>query len=352
MNSIARLYYTASSYINSLYQYILFQITGKTQLHRLCARAHPSNDDRLLVQVHYIIVHTKRYASVYMQLQSYVDDLPANPSTVHSNDKTVQLIDDTVRQLCTIDCISNKSDSSAASTLRYCIRNIVLLYQLQYNTVPQLASISYDSSNQHHEKQLYNIYNRLTQQHITDAIRYSDVWSHIGFQGTNPATGMCLYNLTTYNRNVVLYHLISSSYNVLTDFRSTGLYGLYQLHEYCTHCTESQSICHQFIQAGHMYYFSFAITGINITGDIMWLLQHNYLNQLLFRYGINLITLNILYACMYSQFNQLWIESKPSNVMEFGSIHQRFIEELKLKLLNNTYSLDPHIVELYTNNVK
>lgn len=302
---------------------LLYQLTGKTHLHRILDNGRLTQPDRTYA-VYNWLRHTHQCKQTYQKLVdcASVVDLSASPTV---NTKIDDAIDACVSAVCHSKLISKHRHAATVNTLRACISAILDLMHLQYGIVPHLSGTPYDSSNALHERQVANIYHLLTHQHITPSNRYSTVWHSIGFQGTDPGT----------------------------DFRSTGTFGLMQLHSFCSDYTvQARRIWQHFIAAGHLQYFSFAITGINITADVLMLLRTHQIDYLLLLYGATVSTLNLLYASMFVEFNQFWRAANPSTVMQYTVIHDKFMKDVQHRLQRHTYTMQHDILRQYAESLR
>ncbi|CAM9454218.1 unnamed protein product, partial [Ectocarpus fasciculatus] len=142
----------------------------------------------------------------------------------------------------------------------------------------------------------------------------SEDWGEVGFQGVDPST----------------------------DFRGMGLLGLYQLEYFArTRPTEAQAAL---ANSKHpRRYYPFAATGINITSFVMDLVRTRRLHQDVFKtleinslhhacdavegpsssptlLEIGFNTTNDVYCEVFIEFDRLWAERDPTDVMAFPAI--------------------------------
>jgi len=166
------------------------------------------------------------------------------------------------------------------------------------------ARTSYSAENKDHEKQLLELWPLLRpEERISGPV--SKDWQEIGFQGSSPAT----------------------------DFRGMGLLGLQQLIEFSrAYPSRARAILHDSVS--HRNWFSFAITGLNLTADLVRLTGERKLNQWYYQYGATRQSAAQLYAVMFVRFNAAWAKANPPNVMSFQEIHTAFLTQLERDAAN------------------
>lgn len=134
--------------------------------------------------------------------------------------------------------------------------------------------------------------------------RFTKQWIDIGFQGSDP----------------------------VTDFRGTGLLGLVQLHSFNIGWRAITKEMFKNSANPETWYF-FCVTGINITQKLVqslvrpssvmeplinldkYLLRHlgEFKSQLHFNKAIL-----HLYVCAFRLFDEMWTNSRPTNIMNFN----------------------------------
>lgn len=141
-------------------------------------------------------------------------------------------------------------------------------------------------------------------------------WGDVGFQGDDPST----------------------------DFRGMGLLGLHQL-TYFASCYPTQA--HEILRSSNhpRRYYPFAATGINITNFVWELLNEFHLQAKLFEVlennrlnyavewnedgsnaetnqliSIGVTSIHDIYCEVYIEFNRVWVEKDPQDIMEFNKI--------------------------------
>ncbi|KAG1050721.1 hypothetical protein G6F46_006292 [Rhizopus delemar] len=158
----------------------------------------------------------------------------------------------------------------------------MLLYRIS-----QSVSTPYDINNKEHEDKLLELWNKMMPNTPLES-RISKQWVDIGFQGNDPAT----------------------------DFRGMGIQGLNDLLYFVNHYPDQ---VHSILQhASHpVYWYPYAIVGINITRFAYRLLESKKLQMYLFKYGL---AYEEFYCYLFYHFNRFW---SSFSVIEF---EQRFIE--------------------------
>ncbi|XP_037956175.1 ELMO domain-containing protein 2 [Teleopsis dalmanni] len=180
-----------------------------------------------------------------------------------------------------------------------CVEQIWSYRRLVY-TVDHLRAIPYDSNNLQHEEMLLELWNYLMPNEPLTG-RISKQWQDIGFQGDDPKT----------------------------DFRGMGILGLenllYLAREYNN--TARHILSHSMHPTSG---YTFAIVGINLTYMAFNLLKdeeaktHFYNNAESFKQPCSLEHFNKFYSYLFFEFDHYWIDSNPTNIMDFRSIFQSF----------------------------
>ncbi len=145
-------------------------------------------------------------------------------------------------------------------------------------------------------------------------------WEFIGFQGEKP----------------------------WTDFRGVGLFGLKDLLYFANNYNgHSQHILSYCIEYGQLHCFSYAITGINISYDVMQWFRMRKANLFYYKYiydeqndvnnGLNAV--HLLYCRAYVKFQRVWQANPPETVMGYSAIHKTFVQQTELDLVNGDLRL-------------
>ena len=143
----------------------------------------------------------------------------------------------------------------------------------------------------------------------------SNAWEFVGFQGKQP----------------------------WTDFRGVGLFGLQQLLYFgTTFPAQSQEILSYCMQFGQLKCYSYAITGINISYDVMTWFRLRKANLFYFKYLYNdyhgsngLDAVHLLYCKAFVEFHKIWQSAPPETIMGYGEVHKKFIDRMEVDLKND-----------------
>ena len=168
----------------------------------------------------------------------------------------------------------------------------------------EAAKTPYSESNAAHEKLLMRLWDTLRPAQRLSARKSSD-WEQLGFQGDNPAT----------------------------DFRGMGTLGLHNLVAFATTCGLDANRLLADCNRNGLRWYSFAITGINLTADLIQLTRERVLDRYYFRYGATRQSFNALYCTFFVRFNEAWTRAAPMSVMEFSHIHDAFLVEVRRQAL-------------------
>jgi len=198
-----------------------------------------------------------------------------------------------------------------AKILMKCIMRLKETYDLQ-DILTKKANLAYDSNNQEHEAKLMELWTLLKDDEVLTS-RKSRQWQSLGFQGVDPAT----------------------------DFRGMGMLGLEQLIYFAQNFNETAKYI---LNCSHHNYswYSFAITGINITSFELELINGRHLQHYLISHEASIESFNEYYCYLFSEFNKYWFKRKePVTVMNFNDVFKSF----KKKMINNLTNQKPVIVD-------
>lgn len=119
-----------------------------------------------------------------------------------------------------------------------------------------------------------------------------------------------------------------------TDFRGMGLLGLENLLYFATEYTRASN--HVLSHSLHPKYgYTFAIVGINLTSMAYYLLKDGSAKTYMFNCKQYLPSINLFhkfYCYLFYEFDKMWIESKPENMMEFSIIFKKFENAIRSEL--------------------
>jgi hypothetical protein len=314
MFSFVICYVTSSLW--SLYKYLAHSITGKTELHRLLDKYDKNNSNTYANRDFLKVVDIERCLLYSKQLKSTLF-LVFGGEVLNKRSNKLQFIGPklsvksaveltTQAQLFTQQILDKKRlnlSDSLATSLYSCVHSILSINFLSAEIAA--ATEPYVSENPEHEKLLLALWSAYKPEMQLRA-RISKDWEELGFQGENPAT----------------------------DFRAMGLLGLKQLISLAQAHGDIAAELLQRSQLGGLSYYSFAITGINISNDLVQLTRDRKLDNYYYKYGINLNSFNQLYVTLFVRLDELWQEEAPDSVMQYAEIHAKFIKTV-LKHVKN-----------------
>eukprot|EP01066_Platyproteum_vivax_P007093 Platyproteum_vivax@DN2694_c0_g1_i2.p1 len=263
-------------------------VTGKHEIERLCLGFQPALVENCLMR-----------SKQLRHLQNNIFSIECNVYEVIYSIKVIKKI---------------KFNAAFDSGIKRNLEAIVKLNEA-VNIVNDLC-IPYDSSNAEHEQLLENLWRGLKPNKKLEK-RITTEWKQLGFQGDNPAS----------------------------DFRGVGLLSLMNL----VALVKDNPNCAQQMLLGSQnskYWYSFAITGINVTAWLKtWVVERNPQVQDVFYYWpmpanattnqkkeIIVEVLNNLYAYIFSSFHDFWLSSKPLSIMQFGETSEKFKKTFRLPI--------------------
>lgn len=154
--------------------------------------------------------------------------------------------------------------------------------------------------------------------------KYLQFWLQIVFQFLPTQHSL----LSTY------FYFIFQGDDPKTDFRGMGLLGLENLLYFATEYTLVSN--HVLSHSLHPKYgYTFAIVGINLTSMAYYLLKDGSAKTYMFNYKQCLPSINLFhkfYCYLFYEFDKMWIESKPENMMEFSIIFKKFENAVRSEL--------------------
>lgn len=147
-------------------------------------------------------------------------------------------------------------------------------------------------------------------------------WELIGFQSSKPAQ----------------------------DFRGMGIFSIDQMSFFSHHFSSySSAILKYCMTIGPLHCFSYAITGIAMSADILrffnsrkcekFFYLHLFHGRCVDDYQCRMNTLHILYCIAYVRFAKLWKEIQPPTIMEYQRVHSRFLEQFQYDFVNDKVKL-------------
>lgn len=360
-------------------KYLKFLLTGKHEIERICelnsdiyektmqtdrwltrSRCQPIRDyfnnnlshksccpeASSRATIEQILLHYKSRASPFNTKTRSKDSFEHYPSSnlEDSDVVLVELLNNLTDQFVKVILRAKqiKLDVSKKEILRDIVYRIVS-FHLSLLIATCLAEIKYDSEIPAHKEKLVCLWNNLVKADEEKACKtdesrafsstpmnsvitgdesiISSRWSSIGFQGEDPGT----------------------------DFRGMGLLGLDQL-EYLSR--KSKFLARDLLKRSldSRYEYPFAITGINITYNLLNLYKDGTIKHLYYDYGDNIFrnkrrnlslvrTLNDLYVELYLRFDCFWRESKPENILVFNELMDKFIDIIKWDMESRNFSM-------------
>ncbi|CAD6991581.1 unnamed protein product [Ceratitis capitata] len=169
-------------------------------------------------------------------------------------------------------------------------------YRHLLHQVERLRAEPYDANNLVHEQKLLELWNRLMPEEPLEG-RITKQWQEIGFQGDDPKT----------------------------DFRGMGLLGLENLLYFSREYRDAAH--HVLLHSKHpVYGYTFAIVGINLTAMAYRLLKsgdakvHFYNAAQALNQPCTLMHFHKFYCYLLFEFDRFWMESEPTNIMDFRDI--------------------------------
>ncbi|XP_076761954.1 ELMO domain-containing protein 2 [Xylocopa sonorina] len=173
----------------------------------------------------------------------------------------------------------------------------------------ELRKTPYDAENSEHELLLLKLWKLLMPHEPLDA-RVTKQWQQIGFQGDDPKT----------------------------DFRGMGILGLENLVYFAQEYPSAAA--HVLSHSTHSRYgYAFAIVGINLTSMALRLLRDGSAKTHIYNSSKGFPTIRAFhhfYCYLFYEFDGFWIHSKPSNMMEFSSIQEKFENSIRMALADSS----------------
>ncbi|KAJ3190019.1 hypothetical protein HDU85_000310 [Gaertneriomyces sp. JEL0708] len=193
-------------------------------------------------------------------------------------------------------------DTPQALLLRQCMSTIISSHRLVHDLNARAAT-KYDPTNTLHEEKLLELWDLLAPSERLVS-RISDQWQKIGFQGKDPAT----------------------------DFRGMGMLGLDNLHYYAKIYPDS---VRRVLALSHhpTAWFSFAIVGINITDFALQLLRTRQLQHFLYTFGTSREVFMEFYCYCFEEFATYWSLQPMVTVMDFGRVFGEFQTRIQMELI-------------------
>lgn len=222
-----------------------------------------------------------------------------------------KILEEAIRTVLVAKNINPTAHPDFAKSFGKCIE-LIWGYRQLCVECEELRKTPYDADNPEHELLLLKLWNLLMPYDPLDA-RVTKQWQNIGFQGDDPKT----------------------------DFRGMGILGLENLVYFAQEYPSAAT--HVLSHSTHPHYgYAFAIVGINLTSMALKLLKDGTAKTHIYNSSKTLPTIRAFhqfYCYLFYEFDGFWIESKPSNMMEFSSIQEKFENSIRMALSNSSTTL-------------
>ncbi|XP_022909483.1 ELMO domain-containing protein 2 [Onthophagus taurus] len=240
------------------------------------------------------------------QLINHLNDISENKRLTGANER--EILNGAVNTVILVKKINPRIHFQFVSSFSKCVEQIWGYRQL-LAIVEEQRTTAYDSDNNDHEEKLFLLWEKLMPYVKLDG-RVTKQWQDIGFQGDDPKT----------------------------DFRGMGILGLDNLLFFATEY--NGPALHVLSHANHPKHgYCFAIVGINLTYMAWKLLKSGDAKTYFYNVSKTLPTIRLFhqfYSYLFYEFDRYWIECKPKNMMEFSSISEKFENNIKESLSDNS----------------
>jgi len=292
-------YVYSSSFVLKVYKmikYVLGKLSNSSELLRICQN-EKLRETKMTYRIDQILFYSNKLRTERMKLLN------------GTREQLEEAYEQILRKKKFYD--NNTEKTTEAKVLLKCILRLKETYELQ-DILTKKANIAYDSNNQEHEDKLMELWTLLKGDEKLNS-RKSEQWQTIGFQGVDPAT----------------------------DFRGMGILGLEQLIYFAQNFNDTAK--HILNCSHHKYsWYSFAITGINLTALELELLRERHLQYYLISHEASVESFNEYYCYLFTEFNNYWFKRPyPVTVMQFNEVFKSFKE----KIISNLTNQSPVIVD-------
>ncbi|CAH4035531.1 ELMO domain-containing protein 2 [Pieris brassicae] len=285
-------------YIRPFVKWILRKTTRLCELQRICYGDKPGAQRTCNVENSLKLSHTRDVIEVITFLDAVVLEKRFIPQNFDD------VLYPSINIILRAKQINTKLHPKFVPAFRKCLQQIWSYRQL-IDDIEELRCTQYDSKNSDHEEKLLKLWSLLQPNELLED-RITKQWQNIGFQGDDPKT----------------------------DFRGMGLLGLENLLFFAKEYTQVSS--HVLSHSQHPKYgYTFAIVGINLTSMAYYLLKDGSAKTYMFNakhYLPNIDLFHRFYCYLFFEFDKLWIESKPENIMEFSMIFKKFENAIRSQL--------------------
>lgn len=287
-------------YLRPIIKWILRHTTRMCELQRICYGVTLGAPRTLAVE--YCLRLSKQ--SEIKSLLAYLDDVAKR---LEINTRTERgILEEAIKTVLITKNINPTAHPDFAKALGKSVE-LIWGYRQLCVQCEELRQIQFDSDNKLHESLLLKLWNLLMPYDPLDS-RITKQWQDIGFQGDDPKT----------------------------DFRGMGILGLENLVFFAQEYPSAAT--HVLSHSMHPKYgYAFAIVGINLTSMALKLLKDGSAKTHVYNSSKTLPTIRAFhqfYCYLFIEFDKFWIESKPSNIMEFSAIKKKFENNIKTALAN------------------
>lgn len=242
-------------------------------------------------------------------LVAYLNDIANHRGITIKSER--KILEEAIRTVLVTKNVNPTAHPDFAKSFGKCVE-LIWGYRQLCVECEELRKTPYDAENPEHESLLLKLWNLLMPYDPLDA-RVTKQWQNIGFQGDDPKT----------------------------DFRGMGLLGLQNLVYFAQEYPSAAT--HVLSHSTHPRYgYAFAIVGINLTSMALKLLKDGTARTHIYNSSKTLPTIRAFhqfYCYLFYEFDGFWIESKPSNMMEFSSIQEKFENSIRMALSNSSTTL-------------
>ncbi|XP_063360509.1 ELMO domain-containing protein 2 [Cydia amplana] len=285
-------------YLRPLIKWFLRKTTRLCELQRICYGDKPGAERSCNVERSLMLSRTEDVK----QVVSYLDTVVYERRFVPSN--FPEILNPSVAIILRAKKINPKLHDLFILSFRRCLEQI-WSYRMLVQEVEEVRKTPYECTMPDHEEKLLKLWSLLVPNEDLES-RVTKQWQYIGFQGDDPKT----------------------------DFRGMGLLGLENLLFFASEYPQAAS--HVLSHSHHPKYgYTFAIVGINLTSMAYYLLRDGSAKTYMFnakQYLPNMNLFHRFYCYLFYEFDRMWIESKPENMMEFSIIFKRFEDAVRTEL--------------------
>ncbi|XP_034948253.1 ELMO domain-containing protein 2 [Chelonus insularis] len=289
-------------YFRPFVKWFLRHTTQMCELQRICY-GEPSGASRALGVEQSL--RQSRNAKIKV-LVAHLDGIAEQQGITIKTER--KILEESIRSVLLIKKINPTAHPDFAKSFGKCVE-LIWGYRQLVADCEELRQTAYDSDDPEHEILLLKLWNLLKPTEALEA-RVTKQWQDIGFQGDDPKT----------------------------DFRGMGILGLKNLVYFAEEYPVAAA--HVLLHSTHPRHgYAFAIVGINITSMALRLLRDGTAKTHIYNSSKTLPSIRAFhqfYSYLFYEFDGLWMQSKPSNMMEFSSIQEKFENSIRIALANPT----------------